>query len=178
MTATDGPTHDRSVSTVPVAAAPARPAAAPLHTVPSSVVSASSTTRFQPDAFVAGAVGLVLLLLGLIASVRGGFSGSMDVPVVKVLGFTHTTTLGLIEVGVGLLLMVAAGMRSRNGELFGGLVLGIGGFVGVVQHHSFVRTLALEKSLAWAAIVGGVVVVLAALLLPRFTRQSSVVEQR
>ena len=96
----------------------------------------------------------------------------------KVLGFTHTTTLGLIEIGVGLVLLAAAGTRSRNGELFGGLVLGVGGFVGLVQHHSFVRTLALERSLAWVAIIAGVAVALAALLLPRFTSRSNVVEAR
>jgi hypothetical protein len=178
MTTVDGPSHDRSVSTVPAAAAPAGPTAAPLHTVPSTVVSASHASRFEPDAFVAGAVGLVLLLIGLIASIRGGFSGSMSVPVIKVLGFTHTTTLGLIEVAIGLVLMVAAGMRSRAGELFGGLVLGVAGFVGVVQHRSFIKTLALQPSLAWWATIAGVVVVLCALLLPRFLRRSTVVEQR
>jgi hypothetical protein len=171
MISADGPTHERSVSTVPAAAAPASPAAAPLHTV-----SASHASRLEPDAYVAAAVGLALVLLGLIASIRGGFSGSMSVPVVKVLGLTHTTTLGLIEVVIGVVLMAAAGTRSRGGEVFGGLMLGVGGFVGLVQHQSFVRTLALERSLAWVAILGGIAVILAALLLPRFSRQSSVVE--
>jgi hypothetical protein len=168
MNSAEGPTRERIESDRPAAAALAPPVAAPLHTV-----SASHASRFEPDAYVVGVIGLALLLLGLIASIRGGFSGPMSLPVIKVLGLTHTTTLGLIEVAVGLVLMVAAGMRSRGGELFGGLLLGIGGFVGLVQHRSFVRTLALENSLAWAALLGGVVVVLAALLLPRFSRQSS-----
>jgi len=174
MNSADGPSQVRSESTVPAAAAPISPAAAPLHTV-----SASHTSRLEPDAYVAGLVGLALVLLGLIAAIRGGFSGPLSLPVVKVLGLTHTTTLGLIEVALGLVLMIAAGTRSRSGELFGGLLLGIGGFVGLVQHRSFVRTLALENSLAWAALLGGGVVILVALLLPRFSRQSSsVVETR
>jgi hypothetical protein len=37
---------------------------------------------------IAALVGLVLLVIGLIAIVRGGFSGPMLDPVVKVLGFT------------------------------------------------------------------------------------------
>jgi len=39
--------------------------------------------------------------------VRGGFSGPMSDPVVKVLGFTHTTTLGLIEIGFGVCLLAS-----------------------------------------------------------------------
>jgi hypothetical protein len=125
---------------------------------------------------VAGIVGLGFVLLGLIASIRAGFSGPMSLPVVKVLGWTHTTTLGLIEVALGLVLMAAAGARSRSGELFGGLLLGVGGFVGLVQHRSFVRTLALENPLAWVALLCGVVVVFLAVLLPRFAHRSSSVD--
>ena len=110
MNPADGPTHERSVTTVPSAAAPVSPATAPLHTV-----SASYASRLEPDAYVAGGVGLAL---------------------------------------------------------------GVGGFVGLVQHQSFVRTLALERSLAWVAIIAGVAVALAALLLPRFTNRSNVVEAR
>jgi peptidoglycan/LPS O-acetylase OafA/YrhL len=163
MSSADGPTHVRSDSSVPAAAALAPPAAAPLHTV-----SATHTSRFKPDAYVAGIVGLVFVLL----------SGPMSLPVVKVLGWTHTTTLGLIEVALGLVLMAAAGSRSRSGELFGGLLLGVGGFVGLVQHRSFVRTLALENPLAWAALLCGIVVVLLALLMPRFSHRSSSVDTR
>jgi hypothetical protein len=75
-------------------------------------------------------------------------------------------------------LKIAAGARSRGGELFGGLALGIAGFVGLVQHHSFVRTLALENSLACAALLGGLLVVLVAVLLPRFSHRSSRVDTR
>jgi hypothetical protein len=171
MSSADGPTHVRSESSVPAAAALAPPVAAPLHTV-----SASHVSRFEPDAYVAGIVGLAFVLLGLIASIRGGFSGPMSLPVVKVMGWTHTTTLGLIEVALGLVLLIAAGSRSRSGELFGGLLLGVGGFVGLVQHRSFVRTLALENPLAWAVLLCGVGVVLVAVLLPRFSHRSSSVD--
>ena len=91
----------------------------------------------------------------------------MSDPVVQVLGFTHTTTLGLIEIGIGLFLLISAAARSRSGELFFGAVLGIAGFVGAVQTESFDKNLALESSLAWLAVVAGAVVVLAALLMPR-----------
>ena len=101
-----------------------------------------------------------VLVTGLIAIVRGGFDGPMSTPVVQVLGFTHTTTLGLIEIGLGLALLLSAATRSRSGEVFFGAVLGIAGFVGAVQTESFKKTLALESSMAWLAVAIGVIVVL------------------
>jgi hypothetical protein len=111
----------------------------------------------------------------LIAVIRGGFAGPMSTPVVKVLGFTHTTTVGLIEVGLGACLLINGAMRSRAGAMFFGGLLGVGGFVGAVQTSSLHTSLALEASMAWIAVVAGGVVVLAALLLPRFARSSSTI---
>ena len=120
---------------------------------------------------------MVILVVGLIAVVRGGFDGPMSDPVVQVAGFTHTTTLGLIEIAIGLALLVSGATRSRSGEIFFGSVLGIAGFVGAVQSKSFTKSLALESSMAWLAVLAAVVVVLAALLLPRYARSSTVIEQ-
>ena len=126
-------------------------------------------------AIIAGIAGLVVLVTGLIAIVRGGFDGPMSTPIVQVVGFNHTTTLGLIEIGLGLALLMSAATRSRSGEVFFGAVLGIAGFVGAVQTESFKKTLALESSMAWLAVAIGAIVVLAALMLPRYARQSTVV---
>jgi hypothetical protein len=134
-------------------------------------------SRFAPDAVIASVIGLVILLMGLIAVIRGGFTGSMSEPVIRVLGFTHTTTLGLIEVVLGAGLLASGASSSRSGSLFFGSVLGIAGFVGAVQTVSFESSLALESSLAWLAVFCGVIVVLSALLLPRFVRNTTSVEQ-
>ena len=134
------------------------------------------SSHFEPDAVIVALVGLALLLVGLIAITRGGFDGKMSVPVVNVLGFTHTTSLGLIEVVLGLCLLAAGVTRSRSGAMFFGAVLGVGGFVGAVQTKSFSRSLALESSMAWLAVVAGVLVVLSALMLPRYARRSTIVE--
>ena len=200
MSFTEGPLHERSdvivepvptVVDVPANAAvvPPPPVAgqvlqapvveqqyvAPEYVVPASAgqVRTAYASRFAPDSIIAGIAGLVVLVTGLIAIVRGGFDGPMSTPVVQVLGFTHTTTLGLIEVGLGLLLLLSAATRSRGGEVFFGAVLGIAGFVGAVQTESFKKTLALESSMAWLAVAIGAVVVLAALMLPRYARQST-----
>lgn len=187
MSFTEGPLHERSdivVEPVPtVVEAPVAGQvvqAAPVveqYVAPAPMAAGQVRTayasRFAPDAIIAGIAGLVILVTGLIAVVRGGFDGPMSTPVVQVLGFTHTTTLGLIEIGIGLALMLSAATRSRSGEVFFGAVLGIAGFVGAVQTESFRRTLALESSMAWLAVFAGVIVVLSAMMLPRYARQST-----
>jgi uncharacterized membrane protein HdeD (DUF308 family) len=140
----------------------------------SSSVRTASTRRFTPDAVIAAAVGVVLLVVGLIAVVRGGFDGAMSDPVVEVAGFAHTTTLGIIEIAFGLALLISGATSSRAGAMFFGGALGIAGFVGAVQTDSFDTSLGLESSFAWLMVLAGAIVVLAALLLPRYvTRDSS-----
>lgn len=185
MTMIDGPHRDRTESVVetstPSGAVSEVPAegrtVAPAAVVSERQIHVMSASRFAPDAVIAALVGLVLLVIGLIVIIRGGFDGPISDPVVKVLGFTHTTTLGLIEIGLGACLLIIGATRFRSGGMFFGGVLGIAGFVGAVQADSFHRSLALEASMAWIAVVAGVVVVLAALLLPRFAKHSSTVKQ-
>ena len=185
MTLAQGPSYERTNTVVenPTPAVPVQQlppneqfteTVVPAH---ARQVQTSSASRFAPDALIAAGVGLVLLVIGLIAMVRGGFTGPMSDPVVNVLGFTHTTTLGFIEIGLGICLLAAGATQSRSGALFFGGVLGVGGFVGAVQTKSFVHTLALESSMAWLAVVAGAVVVLAALLLPRFATRSNSITQ-
>jgi hypothetical protein len=168
MTITEGPHQERT--DVVAGSTPAAP-------VYGRNVRTTSGARYAPDAVVAALVGLVLLVIGLIAIVRGGFSGPMSDPVVKVLGFAHTTTLGLIEIGLGVCLLANGAARSRAGAMFFGGILGVAGFIGAVQTKSFRTALALESSMAWLAVVAGAVVVLVALLLPRFAKRSSTITQ-
>ncbi len=140
-----------------------------------SSVRRSYARSLAPDAIVATLVGLFVLLVGLLAITRGGFDSPMDTPVVSVLGFTHTTTLGLIEIVLGGSLLLSGATRSRSAALFFGSVLGIAAFVGAVQSESFQSNLALESGFAWLMVVGGLMVVLAGVLLPRYMQRSTVV---
>lgn len=185
MTINEGPYHERSEAVIetPVAQTVVQqtaggPVVTPVVATPvvGTRVRKAYTSHFEPDAVIAALVGLVLLLVGLIAVTRGGFDGEMSDPVVEVLGFTHTTTLGLIEIALGVFLLIAGATRSRSGAMFFGAVLGVGGFVGAVQTESFAESLALESSMAWLSVLAGVVVVLSALMMPRFARHSTVVE--
>lgn len=152
----------------------AEPMVAPAMAV-SRTVRRAYARSFAPDALVAAVVGLVVLLFGLIAITRGGFDGPMDTPVVTVMGFTHTTLLGLLEIVIGGCLLISGATRSRSAALFFGSVLGIAAFVGAVQTESFQENMALESGFAWLLVLGGVTVVLAALLLPRYIQRSTVV---
>ena len=138
-------------------------------------VRRSYARSIAPDAIVATLVGLFVLLVGLVAVTRGGFDGPMDTPVVSVLSFTHTTTLGLIEIIIGGSLLLSGATRSRSAALFFGSVLGIVAFVGAVQTESFQNNLALESGFAWLMVMGGLMVVLAAVLLPRYLQRSTIV---
>jgi len=143
---------------------------------PVQAVQSARLRRFAPDAVIAAVVGLVLLVVGLLAMVRGGFDGPMEDPVVEVLGFTHTTTLGIIEAVLGACLLIAGASAWRSGAIFFGSVLAIGGFIGAVQTESFVSSLALESGHAWIAALAGAVVVASALLLPRYYSRTTVTQ--
>jgi hypothetical protein len=54
--------------------------------------------------------GAGLLALGIVAVVRGKLDGPLSEPIVEVLGFNHTSLLGLFEMGAGVLLLLA-GLR-------------------------------------------------------------------
>ena len=140
---------------------------------PVAAVRTTSFRRFAPDAVIAAAVGLVVMVIGLLAIVRGGFDGPMEDPVVEVLGFTHTTTLGLIEVVLGGLLLICGASSWRSVALFFGSIMAIGGFIGAVQTESFATSLALESGLAWLVMLGGIAVVASALLIPRYVSRTT-----
>ena len=185
MTFTEGPTHERSdvfvqppaqvMVETPLVEVPANQVVVPAVPAASGQVRTAYASRYAPDAIIAALAGLVLLVVGLIAMVRGGFDGPMSVPVVSVLGFTHTTTLGILESGIGLCLLLSGAARSRTGELFFGAILGIAAFVGAVQTASFKKSLALESGWAWLMVFAAIVVVLAALVMPRFARSSTTI---
>ncbi len=187
MTHVEGPYHERTDTIVetpqPLVEVPvegqyvAPVVASPVVAAPAGQVRVAYTSRWEPDAIISAIGGLVLLVVGLIAITRGGFDGAMSDPVVTVLAFTHTTTLGLIEIAFGLCLLIAGVSRSRSGATFFGTALGIAGFVGAVQTESFEKSLALETSMAWLVVLGGAIIALSALMMPRFARHTTTVER-
>jgi asparagine N-glycosylation enzyme membrane subunit Stt3 len=183
MSFTEGPLHERSDVVVqsPAAAVVEVPVSNGQVIVPSTPLSGGQVrtayaSRFAPDAIIASIAGLVILVVGLIAVVRNGFHTPLSTSRLAVLGFTHTTVLGLIEIGIGGALLISGAIQSRSGAVLFGSVLGIAGFVGAVQAKSFDKSLALESSMAWLAVFVAVIVVLSALMMPRFARSSTSIQ--
>lgn len=141
--------------------------AQPLQPVARRRVSTSWGVWHAWDSVVVGIVGVVFLLFGLIAFARAGTDGPWDQPVVQVLGFTHTATLGIVEMAFGVCLLLSAISLSRGAATFFGALLAIGGFVGAVQTESFRENLALESGFAWWAVILGLLVVIVSAIVPR-----------
>ncbi len=143
--------------------------------VGSETVLTSRTTSFEPAAIVASVAAIALLLLGGITAARAGFDGSLDEPVVTVARYTATAWLALIELGLGLVLLIAGLTRSHSAILFLGIAGGVAALVAVFQPSVGGGSLAIEREFAVvAAIVMGAIV--AAALLPT-ARRSSVVRR-
>jgi hypothetical protein len=133
--------------------------------------------QFDAAAAITAVAGVVLLLVGLIVIARAGLD-PLTGESVEVLGFTHTPLLGVIEALAGLLLLLAGVTKSREGAMFLATVIGIAAFVGAVQAESFDRQLAIEEDFAWLVVAAAVLVLLANLLIPRFSSRSTVYEAR
>jgi hypothetical protein len=83
----------------------------------------------------------------------------------------------VIEAAIGFCLLISGATRSRSGELVFGSILGVAAFVGAVQAESFRESLALESGWAWLLVIIAVVVVISALMLPRYIRRSTLVSR-
>ena len=153
-------------------------AAEPLTTIPAPISQAASVQTVRsmtvdPSAIIAGLVGVALLVLGGITAARAGFDGAFDEPVVTVAGYTATALLGVIELGFGLFLVLAAVSRSQGAILFVGIIGMVASLVAVFEPTDRDGSLALERGLAVWFTVAMVVVVISALL-PSIRRRTSV----
>ncbi|MET0903866.1 MAG: hypothetical protein ABWZ52_11545 [Acidimicrobiales bacterium] len=122
---------------------------------------------FAPGQLVSLIVGVGAVAIGLLAMVRAGIDGSFETPTVEVLGFTHTAWLGLAEVGVGVLLILAGiGAWGRPLSVILGAGMVIAGVLIGVAPDEMPAELAVEEDFGWALAAIGAVVAIAALALP------------
>jgi hypothetical protein len=163
--------------TEPVYESPAYPAPvyqAPVHSAvyPSNTVVSTTSSRFSLAQFVHGLCGFGLVLFGAVAVARGGFDGSASDQTAQVAGIDMTTVLGLVTVGFGLLLIVAA--LTPGGRVFGGFIGGVlvvAGVMLVAGSDQFLKDLRTESSLGWLAIAVGTACLLVAFV-PEYLRTS------
>ena len=130
-------------------------------------VTKERTWTFAPGQLVSLIVGVGAVALGLVAMLRAGIDGTFAEPVVDVLGFSHTAWLGLAEVGLGVLLILAGtGAWGRPLSVLLGAGMVIAGVLVVAETSAMPEELGLEKDYGWGLILVGALVALASLVLP------------
>jgi len=127
---------------------------------------------FAPGQLVSLIVGVGFVIVGVLALVRAGLDGSMDTPVVEVLGYTHTAWLGVAEIGLGLLLVLAGtGAWGRSLSVLLGVAMAIAGVLVIAEPSEMPEELGLEKAYGWPLVILGAIVAVAALALPVWRTQ-------
>jgi hypothetical protein len=120
---------------------------------------------FSPGQIIAGVLGVILGLIGVIAIARAGIDGSLNVPVVQVAGTDQSAMLGLFEFAAGLVLVLAALSASTRGLIaFVGVVMLIGGVVIGAASTEILQDIGTSQGTGWAIAVGGVIAIVAASL--------------
>jgi hypothetical protein len=112
--------------------------------------------------------GVTCLVFGIGAIALAGLAGSITEPVVDVFGFDHTPLLGVIEVGAGVVLVLAA--LVPGGRWVAGLVGGaaIAGGALILAEYDWTQTeLAAEQDFGWVAIAVGAAAYIGAMVAPR-----------
>jgi hypothetical protein len=120
------------------------------------------------------AAGAALAVVGSVAVLRTGIDGTWFRPRVEVLDADHTALLGALEIGAGLLLLLAGLMGSRLAVAILGLAMALGATAMAIEPEELQRELAIERWCAWTLAAAGAVLTLAALQAPRERRKTLV----
>jgi hypothetical protein len=143
--------------------------------VPSRPVDrASGWPRVSPGSVVAIAAGAALAIAGCVVLLRTGLDETWFRPRTEVLDADHTALLGVLEIGAGLILLLAGLTGSRVLVAILGLALALGATALAIEPEELQRELAIERWWAWTLAAIGVVVTLSALQAPRERRKAVV----
>jgi hypothetical protein len=127
----------------------------------------SARPRLSLGPLVAVAAGAALAVVGAVAVVRAGLDATWYRPRIEVLDADHTALLGAVEIGAGLLLLLAGLTGSRVMVALLGLAMALGATALVIEPEELQRELAIETWWAWTLAAAGVVVTVSALQAPR-----------
>jgi len=101
--------------------------------------------------------GAVLVIMGVLALVRGDVEGSWNDPIVLVNGWPHSPLLGLLEVFAGAALIIVA--LSPASELIVGAIIAAFGVAALLEPQLLDDSLSIDPSHAWLIFaIGGVAV--------------------
>lgn len=133
--------------------------------------------RWTPAAAVALVFGVFYGVMGIVGFIRAGFESPWSTPEVTVGWLTHTAWLAFGHVALALMLAAAASSATtdRSGITFVGSLLTVAGLVVVIEPTAFESVLAtsFDHGVTW--LVTGLVLLAAALLVPTFRREETVI---
>lgn len=122
----------------------------------------SSRLVVSPGQVIAGILGLVIAVIGIMAVARGGIDSSMNEPMVKTVGLDQSAMLGAAELGFGLLLIIGALNHAARGLIIGiGVVMVLGGvFIGAAG-NDILHNLGTVHGTGWVIMVAGIIAIVA-----------------
>ena len=126
--------------------------------------------RVSPASVMAGATSVVLLLWGAVTLARAGTDTPWREPIVEVAGATGTAILGMIVLGAGGALLLAAFTRSRGAIGFVSVVLGVAAATVAIEPTVGADALGADRNGAIAALILLAITLLVALLAPDVDR--------
>ena len=137
---------------------------------------ASPRMRLDLLQIVAWALGLYLLVAGLVALARAGFEDiGLFEPTVEVGGLPMTPLLALLQLLIGIALLGAAtGVVHERGLRIGGVLLGILGAVWLIEPVAFEPYLGVVRDSGAAWLTMAVVLVAASFVPPLSVRRPGV----
>jgi hypothetical protein len=125
------------------------------------------TWTFAPGQLISFAVGVAAIAIGVVALVRAGIDDNLARPTVEVLELSHTAWLGLAEVALGVLLVLAGtGAWGRFLSVPIGALMVIAGVLVLAEPSQVPDRLGVEQDYGWALVLFGGLVALASMALP------------
>ena len=123
---------------------------------------ATSRLVVSPGQVIAGVLGLVIAVIGIMAVSRGGIDSSLNVPMVRTAGLDQSAMLGIAELGVGLLLAFGALNYAARGLIVGvGVVMVLGGVFLGAANATILRDVGTVHRTGWVIMVGGIIAIVA-----------------
>jgi hypothetical protein len=122
---------------------------------------------WTPSPIAPLAAGVLFLVFGLVAVIKGGLAGPIDRPYVDVFGYSHTPLLGLFEIGAGVvLLLIGIIPGPRVAGIVVGALVAIGGGL-ILGDLAWVHThLTTDNNFGWVALIAGAAVAVLLAILP------------
>jgi lysylphosphatidylglycerol synthetase-like protein (DUF2156 family) len=114
-------------------------------------------TRWDLGSALAVAAGIALIVFGVLALVRTGVNSTWYEPVEQVLGMDHTPLLGAVEIGAGVLLVLAGLTGARMFAALVAAAIGVAATIVAIEPDVANPEFAIERDWAIALAVGGFV---------------------